>query len=306
MFSISRQTAPRSSTPSGVARPNPHHCPHRQEPHAMRLVAVLDDVPSAALTLHTAGQLAERLGGADLCVFHPIPTVDPDFQSPDEGLPDPAQQARFAQSVAAHASTLHQIFASWQATLHGSTHAHWLEQAGDIRTILPAVASTADFVVLGPTHPDYTQATRQIFATTLYATQAAVLITPPVAQGSLGLHPVVAWQNSPNLLRAVHSAMPLLLTARQVTILMGEHKPGTAPDPALLAQLRASGVAVVLERFALAGSGVGAHIRALATQAGADLLVMGAYGRPHFVEWLFGGPTVDLLASATWPILTQH
>ncbi|WP_159102013.1 universal stress protein [Acetobacter okinawensis] len=79
-----------------------------------------------------------------------------------------------------------------------------------------------------------------------------------------------------------------------------------APDPALLAQLRASGVAVALERFALAGSGVGAQIRTLATQAGADLLVMGAYGRPHFVEWLFGGPTVDLLASATWPILTQH
>nr|WP_242401175.1 universal stress protein [Acetobacter okinawensis] len=197
----------------------------------MRLVAVLDDVPSAALTLHTAGQLAERLGGADLCVFHPMPTVDPDFQSPDEGLPDPAQQARFAQSVAAHASTLHQIFASWQATLPGSTHAHWLEQAGDIRTILPAIASTADFVVLGPTHPDCTQATRQIFATTLYATQAAVLITPPVAQGSLGLHPVVAWQNSPNLLRAVHSAMPLLLTAQQVTILMGEHQPGTPPTP---------------------------------------------------------------------------
>jgi nucleotide-binding universal stress UspA family protein len=33
---------------------------------------------------------------------------------------------------------------------------------------------------------------------------------------------------------------------------------------------------------------------------------MGAYGRPHFIEWLFGGPTVDLLAHATWPILTHH
>lgn len=272
----------------------------------MRLLAVLNDTPSAAQTLKTAGQVAGLLGGADVCVFHPMPATDPDFQSPDEGLPDPAQQARFARTVAERAHTLHQIFATWSATLPSTTRAHWLEQAGDIRNILPRVASTADLVILSPTRPSCTPATRQIFATLLYDAQAAVLIPPPSAQPSLGLHPVVAWQESPNLLRAVHSAMPLLLSARQVTLLIGEHHPGITPTPALVAQLEAHGVTVVLERFTLTQDSVGAQLKARATQAGADLLVMGAYGRPHFVEWLFGGPTVDLLAHATWPILTQH
>jgi nucleotide-binding universal stress UspA family protein len=91
-----------------------------------------------------------------------------------------------------------------------------------------------------------------------------------------------------------------------VSILLGEHHPNAVADPTLLATLRTLGVAVTLERFVLTEQGVGEQIRARATQAGADLLVMGAYGRPHFIEWLFGGPTVDLLTHATWPILTHH
>lgn len=272
----------------------------------MRLLAILDDAQSATQTLNAAGLLAGRLGGADVCVLHPIPTTDPDFQSPDEGMPDPTQQARFAQTVAASTHALHQIFATWRGTLPSTINARWLEQTGELRTILRHAATSADLVVLAPSSPTCTQTTRQIFATLLYDAQAAVLIPPPTAQATLGLHPVVAWQDSPNLLRAVHSAMPLLQTARQVTIMVGEHHPGTTPTPALVAELEAAGVAVVLERFTLAAGSVGAQIKTRATQAGADLLVMGAYGRPHFVEWLFGGPTVDLLAHATWPILTQH
>ncbi|MCP1242950.1 universal stress protein [Acetobacter lambici] len=131
-------------------------------------------------------------------------------------------------------------------------------------------------------------------------------MAPPTPLPTFGQHPVVAWQDTPNLIRAVNAAWPLLRTARHVTILVGEHQPNAVPDPALLAQLRASGVAVTLERFVLTEQSVGEQIRTRATQAGADLLVMGAYGRPHFIEWLFGGPTVDLLAHATWPILTHH
>ncbi|MFT8418333.1 MAG: universal stress protein [Acetobacter sp.] len=273
----------------------------------MRLIAVLDEPQTAALTLNTASQLAERLGGAELCVFHPIPDTNPDFQSPDEGLPDPAQQAHFTHMLATRAKAVFQIFETWHTAMPSRAYAHWLEQTGDIRTLLRHVGATADFVVLDPTTPTSAQTTRQIFATALYDMQATVLMAPHTTQASFAQHPVVAWQDTPNLLSAVHSALPLLKTAQHVTVLVGESHPNATPEPALLAQLRACGVGVTLERFALTGhSALGGQIRARAAQAGADLLVMGAYGRPHFVEWLFGGPTVDLLAHAPWPILTHH
>lgn len=273
----------------------------------MRLIAVLDEPQTAAQTLNTASQLAERLGGAELCVFHPIPDTDPDFQSPDEGLPDPAQRERFILQLTTRAKALFQIFETWHAAIPNRANAHWLEQTGDIRTLLRNIAATADFVVLDPTSPTSAQTTRQIFATALYDAQATVLIAPHTTQASFGQHPVVAWQETPNLLGAVQSALPVLKTAEQVTILIGENAPDAVPEPALVGQLRASGVAVTLERFALTShKALGEQIRARAAQAGADLLVMGAYGRPHFVEWLFGGPTVDLLAHAPWPILTHH
>lgn len=272
----------------------------------MRLIAVLDTPQTAALTLNTTGQLAERLGGGHICAFHPIPATDPDFQSPDEGMPDPAQQARFAQAIAARSTAMHQIFEHWQTAAPGRANAQWLEQAGDPRTTISLAAANADFVILGPACAATTQASRHSFAATLYDAQAAVVIAPPALLPGFGLHPVVAWQNTPNLLRAVNAALPLLKTAAHVTILVGESHPNTVPDPTLLAELRTSGVPVTLVRFILTDQSTGEQIRARATQAGADLLVMGAYGRPHFVEWLFGGPTVDLLAHATWPILTHH
>lgn len=272
----------------------------------MRLIAVLDDAQTAALTLHTAGQLAARLGGADICAFHPMPATDPDFQSPDEGLPDPAQQARFAQTVATRAHAIRQIFEHWRSTAQGNPHARWVEQAGPPRTTLSLAASKVDFVVLGPASAATTPTTRQSFAAALYDAQATVLIAPPTPQPGFGQHPVIAWQDTPNLHRATAAAMPLLRTAERVSILLGEHHPNTVADPTLLATLRTLGVAVTLERFVLTEQSVGEQLRARATQAGADLLVMGAYGRPHFIEWLFGGPTVDLLAHATWPILTHH
>lgn len=272
----------------------------------MRLLAVLDDPQTAALILHTAGQLAGRLGGANICALHPIPATDPDFQSPDEGLPDPAQQVRFAQDTATRTAAVQQVFTSWLSTESGAPRARWTAQSGVPRTIVRLAAEHADFVILGPASTTSTPATRQSFAAALYDAQATVVIAPPTPLPGFGLHPVVAWQNTPNLIRAANAALPLLQSAGRVHILVGENQPDTVPEPALLAQLRACGVAVTLERFLLTGHNVGAQIRAHATQAGADLLVMGAYGRPHFVEWLFGGPTMDILDHATWPILTSH
>ena len=50
----------------------------------------------------------------------------------------------------------------------------------------------------------------------------------------------------------------------------------------------------------------GIAILAAAASQGADLLVMGAYGRTRFSEWMFGGATRHVLAEATLPVLMRH
>ncbi|MFT9068404.1 MAG: universal stress protein [Acetobacter syzygii] len=274
----------------------------------MRILAVLDHPQTAALTLDTARQLSLRTGIAEIYAMHPKLAVDPDFQSPDEGLPDPAQQTRFAHTVATRAKAIHQIFADWAATLPTTDQPrlHWLEPAGDIRTLVANAAAKVDLVILprpGTTPP---HSTEQAFTGALYDAQATVLLPPLHPQATLGQHPVVAWQDNPSLTRALQSALPLLRTARQVTVLIGQSQSTVMPEPAWVADLRASGVAVNVDRFTLADQNVGEQISAHAQRAGADLLIMGAYGRPQFIEWLLDGPTHHMLHHGIWPILTHH
>ena len=58
--------------------------------------------------------------------------------------------------------------------------------------------------------------------------------------------------------------------------------------------------------------GEGFHERAgealleAARDVGADLLVMGAYGRSRFSEWALGGATRHVLTHAQMPVLMRH
>ena len=51
---------------------------------------------------------------------------------------------------------------------------------------------------------------------------------------------------------------------------------------------------------------VGNALLSHAADLSADLLVMGAYGRPRWTERVLGGATRTLLASMTLPVLMSH
>jgi nucleotide-binding universal stress UspA family protein len=65
---------------------------------------------------------------------------------------------------------------------------------------------------------------------------------------------------------------------------------------------------VASERRAVAAEGepVGAALLRTAAEAGADLLVMGGYGRTRFSELVLGGVTRHVLAHAELPLLIAH
>jgi len=50
----------------------------------------------------------------------------------------------------------------------------------------------------------------------------------------------------------------------------------------------------------------GPAILAAAAGASADILVMGAYGRSRFSEWMLGGVTLHVLENAALPLFLRH
>ena len=101
--------------------------------------------------------------------------------------------------------------------------------------------------------------------------------------------------------------MPLLLQSDAETeIVIIDEGVGAGGAEALMDHLSRHGVRVVASARS---PSKGTHSRALmnALEAGHfNLLVMGAYGHPVWLETLFGGTTQTALVKASMPILMSH
>lgn len=126
---------------------------------------------------------------------------------------------------------------------------------------------------------------------------------------SIGERALVCWDTSPEAVRALTQALPLLKKARQVNVLVldaarcGEHGPEPGADIAL--NLARHDVPVeVLQLESL--HGVGPAILAEARRLDTGLIVMGGYGHTRFRELLVGGATRTVLNEMSVPVLFAH
>lgn len=150
----------------------------------------------------------------------------------------------------------------------------------------------------------------EIFSDALMDLRLPILIANgarPISGGTV----VLAWNGSMEAGRAMRAAMPLLLSADQVIV--AQHKAGLQWDETDAAVLqRCTGY---LERHGVRKLGTlqieieadrAALLKAV-KDAGADLLVAGAYGHPRWQEFLFGGFTRTLFQDEDAPhVLVSH
>jgi len=137
-----------------------------------------------------------------------------------------------------------------------------------------------------------------------------VLLAPGQAPENLGPTTAIAWKNTAESARAITAAMPLLLKAGRIMILAADEGKGEAEtmDSAQAAalQLRWHGCTVEA-RFVAPGKRPAAEaVFDAAQNAGASLVVMGAYGRARLREFIFGGFTRDVLRDCPLPVLLFH
>jgi nucleotide-binding universal stress UspA family protein len=232
------------------------------------------------------------------------------FIAPRSGtVPGPAQLA--AEMAAYAQDDLHQAmlagrdFAAWAGQL-GVTDTYWQVAIGQAPDALATIGDWHDLLVLqgnaSPGFPD-----ERLVAEALLS--GATCIAVPDANHAPGpvVHAMVAWNGSTSSSRALHAALPLLRGAKVVSLLQqaAVRDGGRLPDA--LAHLRAHGVPVAaVETVTGTDEDASDQVLAYASDTRADLIVMGASGRPRPGERPLGSTTGAVLARSRLPVLLKH
>jgi nucleotide-binding universal stress UspA family protein len=140
-----------------------------------------------------------------------------------------------------------------------------------------------------------------------------ILVTPfSWTPSRIGRRVLVAWNARREAARAVSDALPILCKAEWVSVLVVNPEKwaisphGEEPGADIALYLARHGVKVQVEVAESEAAKVGEVIRARAHKAGAELVVMGAYGHSRTLELILGGVTRDMLCEMTVPVFVSH
>jgi len=119
---------------------------------------------------------------------------------------------------------------------------------------------------------------------------------------------MVCWKDSGNAGRAVAAATPILSHAKRVVFASVVKRGGGGARAVhdLARYFAWNGTSTEVQVVQANGGGVPGALSAAAEDCGADLVVMGAYGRSRMRELIFGSCTDTLIRDTDRPILLMH
>lgn len=189
----------------------------------------------------------------------------------------------------------------------------WRVEEGDAVHHLNSHGRYFDLVVLGQTNPEWDDALFTGLADDLVISLGRpALVVPYIGTLAKTANRIlVAWDGSHSSARAINDAMPFLKAADQVevmTISSGKATldEGDIPAVDISLHLARHGVKATAKSLHSENISAGDLILSHASDFGADLLVMGAYGHSRFREMVLGGVTRNLLKHMTLPVLMSH
>ncbi|MGH8123486.1 MAG: universal stress protein [Rudaea sp.] len=203
------------------------------------------------------------------------------------------------------------LFRRW-ATGLGIKHAHWQVAEGSVEMVLAHAANWQDILVLEAGKGNLWGSV-QTLGKILLTSGLPCIVVPEKSHPDAGPGTTaIAWNGSTESMRAVHAALPLLRKARRVVLLYGER--AALPFSSLTWQppldveqyLKRHDIKFTKRLFDASGDVAGAELLRAAHKAQASLLVMGAYGRSRFSEWMLGGATLHILEHSDIPLLLRH
>lgn len=199
----------------------------------------------------------------------------------------------------------------------GRTEVSWgvdavVAQTATVAGLVARRSRYADLVMLPkPYGENRTMDAPVVVESAMFQGHAPVMVLPgDKAPGTAPDRVVVAWNESAEAMTAVRRALPLLVAAGEVSILIvgpQSHGEDTAdPGSELADMLTRHGAKVEVAIVAKTMPRVSDMILRHVADLDADLLVMGAYGHSRFREAILGGATRNLLEQAEVPVLMAH
>jgi len=195
------------------------------------------------------------------------------------------------------------------AKREGVSHAFEMGE-GDASDLLLYASRLQDLIILGQSLESSDLLHGPVVQVVLSGRPA--LVVPRDCSALLPLtHAVIAWNGSAQSAAAVRQALPLLAKASRVSVLNGRPRDShpaswRLPPLDIAAYLDRHGVAAELVPLDVGDDEAGTAILTFAEGGKADLLVMGAFGRSRFKEWVLGGATRHMLERMTTPVFMAH
>lgn len=274
----------------------------------MRVILVpVADRPECARALQTAFELGNRLGASvSGCHMRPHRHSETMMSS---AFADAAWRRKSTKRAPEAAKSLYRKVAEQNGyeiirRARAKPGALWSERVGSPDRLIGIVGPVADLLVVS--RPKERRGVADMFLkAALLNSSRPVLILPQTLRRKIGHKVCIGWNQSPGAAQTVAAALPILQQASEVSIVScgPEEQPG--PKSQQLANyLKHWGIDA--ERVATRGRNVEKELMGACKDAGADLLVAGAYSRSRWREKVFGGTTEFLVHKATIPLLTLH
>jgi nucleotide-binding universal stress UspA family protein len=276
------------------------------------LVVLLDAEPATRDRIELAAAMASRFGAHLVGLYAEIvPELPRRHGYFDPALLDPLYREVEATSRE-RAREMRDIFEGIAA--QHALSAEWRFAIGDPSEIAVLHGRYSDLIIAGQIDPEDKKAllSRPHPEEVALAVGRPVLVIPYAGRfDRVGQRVIVGWDASREATRAISDALPLLTEAQSVTVIAvdPEVRPdghGEIPGADIALHLARHGIKATIERTISGGIGPGNALLSRASDLGADLLVIGAYGHSRVRELLLGGVTRTILSSMTIPVLMSH
>ena len=269
----------------------------------------IDQSPRALMRLDIAAELA-RQHGAHLTALQVIDVALPVMAMGDGGggaviaeLMEQMRQSALAAGV--------KLKAAFEAALaRDGIMGEWRQVEGTTQEILALHGRYADLLVLGQDDPESDSA--GLLEAMVFDCGRPILAIPFAGSfKTIGKRVLVGWNASREASRALHDALPLIAKAETATVFLANPKRGLGghgeePGADIARHLARHGMKVEVAMAIADDVPDSALLLNHASDMGADLLVMGAYGHSRLREFILGGMTRSLLREMTVPVLLSH
>lgn len=172
------------------------------------------------------------------------------------------------------------------------------------------IARRFDLAIVGQAEPEASSVDEIIAETALFESGRPMILVPYIQKAPLKLDNVmVCWDGSRQSARAIADAMPLLVKAGRVEIVIVTNERGKQDEieGADMGQhLARHGLTVDVHRITGGDIDVADALLSHAADSGADFMVMGGYGHSRLREFVLGGVTHSIFRSITVPALMAH